>query len=121
MEEKQLLATAALVCAVVCSEKPNKKKRKRHRIRCLSLVLLRPSTCLLLTVCFPVSDFVSAHLLVVYCVTSLRPAIILNTFDIIPNPRLGKDLYETRSQTADYHLKLNDRDDGSAPRLQLDS
>ena len=32
MEEKQLLATAALVCAVVCSEKPNKKKRKRHRI-----------------------------------------------------------------------------------------
>ncbi len=32
MEEKQRLATAALVCAVVCSEKPNKKKRKHHRM-----------------------------------------------------------------------------------------
>ena len=104
MEEKQLIATAALVCAVVCSEKPN-----------------NPPTCLLLTVCFPVSDFVSVHLLAVDCVTSLRPAIILNTFDMIASPRLGKDWYETRSQTADYHLKFNDRDDGSAPRLQLDS
>ena len=91
MEEKQLLAKAALVCAVVCSEKPDKKKRKESIFACLSLILLRPPTCLLLTVCFPVYDFVSSHLLVVDCVTSLRPAIILNTFDMIPSSRQGKD------------------------------
>ena len=51
------------------------------------------------TVRFPVSAFVRAHLLVVDCVTSLRLAIISNTFDIIASPRLGRDRSETAQIT----------------------
>ena len=51
------------------------------------------------TVRFSVSAFVRAHLLVVDCVTSLRLAIISNTFDIIASPRLGKDQSETAQIT----------------------
>ena len=109
MEEKQLLAPAALVRAVVCSEKPNKKKRKRHLFVIDCLVS-----------CFRFCQWQSSSL-VVDCVTSLRLAIISNTFDMVRRPKTRERRYETRSQTADYHLKFNDRDDGSAPRLQLDS
>ena len=48
---------------------------------------------------FPVSTFVRVHLLVVDCVTSLRLAIISNTFDIIASPRLGRDRSETAQIT----------------------
>ena len=46
---------------------------------------------MVLTVRFPVSAFVRAHLLVVDCFTSLRLKIISNMFDIVASPRLGKD------------------------------
>ena len=54
---------------------------------------------LVLTIRFPVSAFVRAHLLVVDFVTSLRLAIISNTFDIIASPRLGRDRSETAQIT----------------------